>query len=106
MNQVLSSFLVIMMLHMFISSLKTVLVDAKQLISTSSSSSCCRVAVIGGGAAGYFSAIECANHLKTIVDPDKYEVVIFEAGKNVLSKVLIRYYHHYSHYHFLLIHHF
>lgn len=50
-----------------------------------------KIAVIGGGAAGYFSAIECANHLKTIFNnnPKKYEVVIFEAGKTPLSKVLI-----------------
>ena len=47
-----------------------------------------RVAIIGGGASGYFSSIECANILKSSRDCP-YEVVIFEAGKRPLSKVLI-----------------
>jgi predicted flavoprotein YhiN len=48
-----------------------------------------RIAVIGGGAAGYFSSIEAAQLLKSKLGPNQYEVVIFEAGKYPLSKVLI-----------------
>eukprot|EP00600_Ochromonadales_sp_CCMP1393_P005474 CAMPEP_0174960582 /NCGR_PEP_ID=MMETSP0004_2-20121128/3779_1 /TAXON_ID=420556 /ORGANISM="Ochromonas sp., Strain CCMP1393" /LENGTH=715 /DNA_ID=CAMNT_0016208961 /DNA_START=51 /DNA_END=2201 /DNA_ORIENTATION=+ len=47
------------------------------------------VAIVGGGAAGYFSAIECARALQEAKLPTPYRVVVFEAGKTVLSKVLI-----------------
>jgi succinate dehydrogenase/fumarate reductase flavoprotein subunit len=46
-----------------------------------------RVAVVGGGAAGYFSAIECARILSE--EKRDFEVLILEAGKSPLSKVLI-----------------
>ena len=50
-----------------------------------------RIAVIGGGAAGYFSSIEAGQYLKSKLGltSNQYEVIIFEAGKNPLSKVLI-----------------
>ena len=48
-----------------------------------------RIAVIGGGAAGYFGGIEAAQVLKAKFGQNKYEVVIFEAGRTPLSKVLI-----------------
>lgn len=73
----------IMLTKFIISTFRTTVTDAKLSPVTK------RVAVIGGGAAGYFSAIECANHLNTVLGPNKFEVVIFEAGKTPLSKVLI-----------------
>lgn len=48
-----------------------------------------RIAVVGGGAAGYFSGIEAAQVLKAKFGQNRYEVVIFEAGRTPLSKVLI-----------------
>jgi predicted Rossmann fold flavoprotein len=43
-----------------------------------------RVAVVGGGAAGFFSAIQCADVLK-----QAHEVMLFETSKQPLAKVLI-----------------
>lgn len=44
-----------------------------------------RVIVVGGGAAGYFSAIQCAQ----VLQPHHHEVLLLEASKQVMSKVLI-----------------
>lgn len=46
-----------------------------------------RVVVVGGGAAGYFSAIHCARELQREMKP--FEVVLLEAARSPLSKVLI-----------------
>lgn len=47
-----------------------------------------RVVVVGGGAAGYFSAIQCAEALQA--DPTGcHEVMVLESGKEALAKVLI-----------------
>jgi len=49
-----------------------------------------RVVIIGGGAAGYFSAIECANILASYkLKKLNYEVIVLEAGRSPLQKVLI-----------------
>lgn len=53
------------------------------------SSSLKRVVVIGGGAAGYFSSIECANVLAFYKKKTEYEVIVLEAGRTPLQKVLI-----------------
>lgn len=58
------------------------------LCLTSLVSSLVKVGIIGGGAAGYFSAIECAEVLsKNCHFP--YEVIVLEATRNPLSKVKI-----------------
>jgi len=50
-----------------------------------------RVAVIGGGAAGYFAAIRTAEVLRQQQPAglNGHEVVVYEATKETLSKVLI-----------------
>ena len=47
-----------------------------------------RVVVVGGGAAGFFSAIQCAAHLPLALK-STVEVLVLEAGKTTLAKVLV-----------------